>query len=636
MCGITGYIARAKRPDPSVIDRMTDTLAHRGPDDRGTLTEDKESYALALGQRRLSIIDLSSAGRQPLEAFGYAITFNGEVYNYQELRKELEGLGYVFATATDTEVVVAAYDRWGPACIDRFIGMFAFALWDRRRERLSLYRDRAGVKPLYYRMDESGLVFGSELKALLEYPDLERRQDLAAVAAYFRYGYIPAPLSIWEGVKKLEPGCRLAYDARTGEGRTERYWDVLEHYAKPKLAIGIEEAEAELVRLMDSAFSYRMVSDVPVGVFLSGGYDSSTVAAFLAAKGGARLKTFTIGFEDDAYDESRYARLVASHLGTEHVERVCGREEVAAILPRLPKIFDEPFADPSSIPTVLVSQVARRDVTVALSADAGDETFAGYDKYPLAMEYLRRFGRLPCPLAAAGAGLLGAIDPARLPGASSSYNFPTKYGKTIELLRARSAAETLEVVSRCRSPREERALLGAETASATAPIAFMDRAFSDPSLDPLSQMLALDYRTYLPDDVLVKVDRAAMSVSLEGRDPLLDHRIIEFAARLPADMKLHGRAGKVILKRIAHTKLPKELLDRPKRGFAAPIERWLKEDLKDLTRKYFDRERLARGGVVNPDAAVPLARAFLEDKPVSAKQLWTILMYEMWREEWAS
>jgi len=634
MCGITGFVDPTDQSDMDILRRMTDVQTHRGPDDAGyeiyPHTHSNSSGRTGFGQRRLKIIDLSASARQPMRKHGLSIVFNGEIYNYREIRDELTAIGETFFSHSDTEVILSAFHRWGVEAVHRFIGMFAFAIRDEAKGCLYLFRDRAGVKPLYYAAYKRLFIFTSELKSLHQHPLFRPEIDLSSLGLFFQYGYINAPYSIFQNVRKLLPGHFLIIDEKSLEYQERTYWSVYDCYNKPKFDIPFEEASDELERIFKSAFKYRMVSDVPVGVFLSGGYDSSLVTGMLQSDMTDRLKTFTIGFNEDRYNEAPYARKVAEYLDTDHTEYICSEDEALKIIPKLPFYFDEPFGDVSSISTILVSKLARKEVTVALSADAGDESFAGYGKYELAQTYQRRFSRIPEAVRRILTPVLSTLNPEAIPLFNNSYNFPTRYGKVLMLLQSKDILRTLDIIGRDFVPSQLEKLipnLGKQYD------AFPSAAGLNEHNDLLNVMLAADYRTYMVDDVLVKVDRSAMAVSLEGREPLIDHRIIEFASRLPSQMKLKDGTGKYILRHIAHKYVPREILERPKMGFAVPVKKWMRGALKPFLLDYISSDRIRQRGILDPDQAIQIRDRYLSGDKENANKVWFLLMYQMWEEE---
>ena len=590
MCGFAGFLdfSNDRSPDAlrAVVSGMAATLVHRGPDDAGEWVD--AEAGVALGFRRLAIIDLTPSGHQPMcSASGrYVITFNGEVYNFAAIRGELESTGVAppFRGHSDTEVILAAIEAWGvEAAVRRFIGMFALALWDRRERRLHLIRDRLGVKPLYYGWVGGTFFFASELKALRVYPGFRPEVDRDVLTLFLRHIYIPAPYSIWKGVSKLLPGTVLTV-AKPLSAVPVPYWsarEVAEAGAREPFRGSQEEAIEQLETLLRDAVGLRMIADVPLGVFLSGGIDSSTVVALMQVQSSRPVKTFTIGFHESNYDEARYAREVARHLGTEHHELYVTPHEAQAVIPRLPSLYDEPFADASQIPTFLVSQLARQHVTVALSGDGGDEMFGGYNRYFWGRSIWKSLGWLPRFSRGLAARLLTGVSPSTwdrllqrlnplLPSWARVRTPGDKLVKLGEVIGAASADEMYYRLTSCwKAP-------GAVVAEGVEPPTLLNDATRWPrSLDFTQRMMYLDLMTYLPDDILVKVDRASMGVSLESREPLLDHRLVEFAWKLPMAMKVRGEEGKWLLRQVLIRHVPPTLIDRPKAGFGLPLDTWL-------------------------------------------------------------
>jgi asparagine synthase (glutamine-hydrolysing) len=628
MCGITGFIDFTHNSNLSILSAMTDTLIHRGPDDSGYELIKTDQAMIGLGHRRLSILDLSVLGRQPMEFEQLMLVLNGEIYNFMEIRSELEACGYGFSSTSDTEVVLKAYHKWGVDCVQRFIGMFAFVVYDRQARKLILVRDRAGVKPLYWYFRQGLFLFSSELKSFHCHPGFQKKIDIGVLPMYLKYGYIPEPYAIFKYTRKLKAGhfLKLDLDTRTGEPRETCYWNVLDSYNKPKLDIDEAEAMEETNRLLKSACEYRMVADVPVGMFLSGGYDSSAVTALLQTGRTERLKTFSIGFHEEKHNEAPFARQVAEHLGTDHTEYYCTQKDALDIIPLLPEIWDEPFGDASAIPTTLVSRLARENVTVSLSADGGDEVFGGYGKYTSIRKKLRILDRMP---QFSKELIQNGLE------SSLVHKVAEKYGVLNAAERMNRWATMIH--------GDEKSLLKLGTTFIQSEIDFLllhpSRPLSsnfdiDIDQDWLSNILALDYKTYLVDDILTKVDRATMSVSLEGREPLLDHRLVEFVARLPEDYKIRGNDKKWLLKQIVHNYLPKQIMDRPKKGFAVPIFEWFREELKDYLLYYLDELRLREAGIFRPEPIVQLRDGYLAGDQTNITKLWFLLMFEMWREKW--
>lgn len=629
MCRITGFWDFNASPayDPEkVLLAMRDTLAHGGPDAGGSFLD--AGGRLGLAHRRLSIIDLSPAGCQPMTIGDKVIVYNGEVYNFPEIKVELESSGQSFVSHSDTEVILKALDAWGMSALNRFRGMWAFAIWDKKKRELTLCRDRLGVKPLYWYKKGGLLLFASELKAFHRHPGFQKKIDAAALSMYFSYGYIPGPNSIFENAQKLEPGHYLVCNG-DGQVRTHKYWDLADSFSRPKLKISGSEAVAEAESVLRKAFAYRMVADVPVGVFLSSGYDSTAVTALLASSGGRKLKTYSIGFPDPVLDEAAGARKIAAHLGTDHNEYYCTPADLKEILPVLPEIYDEPFGDGSAVPTVLVSRFARRHVKVALSADGGDELFSGYDMYSSACGKARSFGRIPAPAAALAAGLMRGF-----PGGSALKllgvsNPDGKYGKMAELLANRNgAAGIYAIYSKYFSDRQAGRLL--RQFSGRDLFAGLSLAGQDSTIQELLYATA---KTYLVDDIMHKVDRAAMSVGLEGREPFLDPAVIDFAASLPIGLKQNGRETKWIIRQIVRKYVPEAILSKKKQGFTAPLEKWFRAEAEGYLRRYLTAENAARTGVL-----VPVEVERVRDDYFSGRggfsQAWLLLMFLMWYERW--
>jgi asparagine synthase (glutamine-hydrolysing) len=642
MCGIAGFLSPRTGASPesmgSVIRAMMDCLRHRGPDDEGSWLD--PDAGIVLGHRRLSIVDLSPAGHQPMTSADgrLVITFNGEIYNFRELRAELEASGVQFRGHSDTEVMLESFARYGiAAMLPRLIGMFSMALWDRRERTLSLVRDRLGIKPLYWRYDGGLFIFGSELKALRAHPSWTPEIDRGAVAAFLRHNYVPAPHSIYRGVHKLKPGCMLTLAWQKGP-QIARYWDAREvaRSAQP-LALPENELIEQLETLLTDAVGRRMIADVPVGAFLSGGVDSSTVVALMKAANAGPVKTFTVGFDIPGFDEAPHAKAVARHLGTEHTELTCSAQEALDVVPRLPEWYDEPFADSSQIPTYLISALTRRHVTVALSGDGGDELFGGYNRYLLTQRSWRALSGLPQPIRAAVSRALMAVKPEQwssIAGLLPSRMRPTHAGDKLHKLASVLPMNDFgalynRLVSHC-EPDE---LLMAATPEPKG--LSWDASLGHDFPEPLSRMRFFDLATYLPDDILTKVDRASMAVGLEARVPLLDHRVVEFAWRLRPNVLIRNASTKWILRQILYKHVPREIVERPKMGFGVPLAAWLRGPLRDWAESLLDERRLTTGAFLNPRAIRALWHEHLTGRRNSAYLLWNVLMLEAWREQWA-
>lgn len=630
MCGLTGFIDFNKKSFEPYLEKMTDVLYHRGPDDSGYKLFDTKEANVGLGHRRLSILDLSKHGQQPMDFEEYSIVYNGEIYNFREIRAELEKYDYIFFSDSDTEVILKAFHKWGIKCVDKFNGMFLIVIFNKRNNYLTIIRDRSGVKPCFFYHKNDLFLFSSELKSFHEHPSFEKKINFDSLGTYLQYGYIPEPNSIFENTFKLESGHYLEIDLNSKKFSKNKYWDVIDFYDKPKLVIDEGEALKEIESLMISSFEYRMIADVPVGVFLSGGYDSSIVTAILQSGRTEKINTFTIGFEEKGFDEAPFAKKVARHLGTNHTEYYCTQKDALDILPKLCDIYDEPFGDASSIPTTLVSQLARKDVTVSLSADGGDEIFAGYSKYDLCLNYLNKFEKIPKVLRLAFADTMSFFNPKNIPYFNTTYNFETKYLKAMNALLAKDSVEMLKLTSQHFTRDQINNLLIPQTKKI---VNNFDLKISDIN-DSLNKMLAIDYKTYMVDDVLTKVDRATMSVGLEGREPLLDYRLIEFVAQLPSELKYKNGDKKYLLKKITHKYLPKTLMDRPKMGFGVPITDWFKDDLKEYFMTYLSAERLENEGIFNVTEVISMRNRFLDGDNENVTRLWFILMFELWFEKW--
>lgn len=644
MCGIAGIFLASPRANPRSLDAigpMLNAIRHRGPDGGGQWADRKSG--IALGHRRLAIVDLSEAGRQPMRSAGgrYVITFNGEVYNFLELRRELEGAGHAFRGGSDTEVMLRAIECWGlESALRRFEGMFAFALWDTKDRVLHLVRDRMGKKPLYVAVTRDALVFASELKAIMRYPDFEPELDFDAAASMLSKGWLPDDQCIWRGVFKLPPGSLLSVTAESftraggaaGLARQAAPWWSVARAAQQGLAQQISGDDGELTdeldRLLRVAVGERMVADVPLGAFLSGGLDSSTVVALMQALSTRPVRTFTIGFGEGGFDEAPHAAEVARHLGTDHTELHLSPAAARDVIPELPRIWDEPFADESQIPTLLVARLAREHVTVAISGDGGDECFAGYGRHFMA-DSLMRQQKLPMPMRrtmAAGLGLLARAANANLPGSAS---LPAS-------LRHMLRSDRLDRLASLLGASDETDLHRRLTGFSSASLARKGVASSVrdlPALDGLLSRLLLDDMTgYLPGDILVKLDRATMAVSLEGRCPLLDRRVVEFAWRLPAHAKVRNGKGKWILRNLLGRYLPDRLINRPKQGFDVPVGAWLRGPLRDWADDLIAGMQRDADGAIDGERARTIWNAHLQGQD-RGRELWTALMFQAWRNE---
>ena len=623
MCGIAGIVSQSA--DLELIGPMTGALSHRGPDGSGIWSDG----LCSLGHRRLAIIDLSVKGKQPLcnENETVWIVFNGEVYNFQELRAELERFGHKFDSHTDTEVIVHAYEQWGTECVKKLRGMFAFAIWDQQKRRLFLARDRVGKKPLYYADNGRCFAFASELQGLLQNPEVQREVDLEAVDSYLSWGYVPAPLTGFKNVSKLPPAHFLVLDVgRDGtKTRVERYWDL--QYS-PKIAMAESEAGEHLREKLTEAVRYRLISDVPLGAFLSGGIDSSIVVGLMAEVSGARVKTFSIGFDDKDYNELQFARAIAERWGTDHTELIVKPDELA-VLPKLVRHYGEPYADSSAIPTFYVSKITRSGVTVALNGDGGDESFAGYDRYAATRiaDRIASLGLFGSTTAVLARFLPDSIDPKNRVRRAKRFlsvaheERPVRYANWVSYFTA--AAK-----------RDLYAPYFAEAVGPKNGRHWMEDLWKEVGdLESVDAAMAVDIKSYLPYDLLTKVDIASMANSLEARSPFLDHVVMEFAAQLPTHLKLHGRQSKYLLKKTFSDLLPTENVRRRKMGFGVPIAKWLRTSLRELLQDALLSHRARERGYFKPDRVDHLVREHVAEKADHSFQLWNLLMLELWQQE---
>lgn len=648
MCGIAGILGALQEEAVNTVKKMTGAIAHRGPDSDGHWLD--ADAGIALGHRRLAIVDLSPAGAQPMQSGSgrYVMVFNGEIYNHLGLRGELNKSGHSanWRGHSDTETLLAGFDAWGiETTVERAVGMFAFAAWDRQTRTLTLGRDRLGEKPLYYGWQGSGnhtvFLFGSELKALRAHPAFAATINRDALCLYMRHMAVPSPHSIYQGIHKLPPGTLLTVSRRTPEAAPQRYWSGLavaeRGVAQPFTGTPAQAVDA-LERLLKDAVRQQMVADVPLGAFLSGGVDSSAVVALMQSQSMSPVKTFTIGFHEEGYNEALHAKAVARHLGTEHTELYVTPQQAMAVIPRLPALYDEPFADSSQIPTFLVSQLARQHVTVSLSGDAGDELFCGYNRYQLTARLWGRLSAIPWPLRRAAAWGLTRLSPrawsrlaAHTPLAKRWPSLGDKLHKGAGVMASPSAAALYHgMVSSWPDPATV-VLGGHEPATLLAG--------QTPALAGLSEverMMALDLLSYLPDDILTKVDRAAMGVSLETRVPFLDHRVVEFAWQLPLSYKLrregNGYTSKWALRQVLYRHVPQALIERPKMGFGVPLHDWLRGPLREWAQELLDEARLAREGYFHPAPIRKIWAEHLSGQRNWMAPLWNVLMFQAWLE----
>ena len=641
MCGIVGFSStRQFQLLKESLSEATSCLSHRGPDDSGLFFD--EIYGVGLGHRRLSVIDLSDAGRQPMSSDDGTvhIVYNGEVYNFREIREVLEKKGHGFKSTTDTEIILKAYIQWGIECLQRFVGMFSLAIWDSRKQELYLARDRLGIKPLFYSFRDGNLLFASELKALMALKSFKRDIDPDSIPLFLHYQYVPAPKTIFRDTFKLLPGHYLVFNEK--HLNSDRYW-APQDQPQSDFSTGNNEEEllSRLDELLTDAVSLRLISDVPLGALLSGGIDSSMVVALMQKVSNAPVRTFSIGFDVEGYNEAPWAAEVAKHLGTDHTELYVTPEEAMKVIPSLPEIYDEPFADSSAIPTFLVSRLARSQVTVALSGDGGDEQFAGYVRYWTTRAMAHGFQRLFLPVRKSMANILGAIPagfvercylPWRqfLPQRFRVANFSDKWQKLIYLLSRTEISELYRMTICLWSEDEVFRLVGKRV-----PEGGYEKIFKDTVDWPLlARLMRVDQMTYLPDAMLTKVDRASMAVSLEVRVPLLDHRVVEYTAKIPDTLKFRNGTGKYLLKRLLARYVPNHLFERPKMGFGVPMERWFRNELKRLLLDYLSPERIKKEGLFDHTLVENRLKEHLSGRTNHHYRLWVLLMWEMWRERW--
>lgn len=632
MCGISGFIDFKKQSSIQELTEMTDALVHRGPDDCGYNLFKEENCFLGFGHRRLSIIDLSDNGKQPMFFQDLVIVLNGEIYNYKEIRNELEKTGHNFVGNSDTEVVIHSFKQWGIKCIDRFIGMFAFVIYDKTKNEVHCVRDRTGIKPLYYYWEQNLFLFASELKAFHKHSKFKKELNYNSVAAYLQFGNVPSDSCIFNNCFKLKPGHFLTLNLKTQSIQIQQYWNVYDSYNKNTFPISFYEAKVETEKILQSAFDYRMIADVPVGVFLSGGYDSACLTALLQKNRTEKLKTFTIAVPDIGLNEAKDAKVISNYLGTEHFEITCSENEAIELIEHLPHIYDEPFADSSAIPTTLVSKMARKHVTVALSADGGDEVFAGYNRYDYLMKHGKYLNQIPKYLRLAASSVMSQVSANKIPILRNKRNFHSRYEKLKSLLKDPSSKNMMDSLSKQFSNDELNELVLNKFDFPLTPYSSCE--LKSEFYKPLKYMMAIDYQTYLPDDILQKVDRASMFASLEAREPFLDHRIVEWVAQLPDSYKYNKGVKKFILREITHQYIPKNLMDRPKKGFSIPIEKWLYTTLKQKVDYFLDENRIFKQGIFNSTKVSVLVKDFYSGKEELALKIWYLLMFQMWHEKW--
>ena len=647
MCGITGFLTdniNSSDEMSSICLKMSKSISHRGPDNSDIWADPR--IGISLGHQRLAILDLSENGNQPMHSKSgrYVVSYNGEIYNHQSLRREIEGSSY-WEGSSDTETLLAAIETWGiEKALSKLVGMFAFALWDKQRNKLILARDRMGEKPLYYRFNNNSLIFGSELKSLKCFPGFEFKLNIEALSYYFKYSYIPSPHTIYEDTYKLQQGSYITFNAKrddrgkltlNSQHEIDTFWSVKDKINSSRHDMfqgSFEEAVAESKKLLSESVKMQMLSDAPLGSFLSGGIDSSLITSIMQANSIKPIKTFSIGFDQKDYDEAIFSKKIANHLGTEHTELYLSEKDIVDTIVKLPTIFDEPFADSSQVPTYLVSSLASKDVKVALSGDGGDELFGGYNRYTLGP----KITNLPFILRLIGSKTIKSFSPGQWKSIHhyilSSFtpfkgisNFGDKIHKLSRALEARSEKDLYEILISTWndvSPISNKLELNNDHFETNS--AWLD------DITFQQNMMNSDLQHYLHDDILVKIDRTAMSRSLEGRVPLLDHRLVEFSLKLPLSMKINHTGGKIILRNILEDYIPNELFEREKQGFAIPIETLIRGPLKDWSEELLDPLRLQSEGILNSDLIKSKWTEHKSGKRNWQQQLWSVLMFQSW------
>ncbi|TQQ13481.1 asparagine synthase (glutamine-hydrolyzing) [Vibrio cholerae] len=624
MCGISGFFSFSVPYDSTSLYKINTWLQHRGPDDSGAWYDEKQG--IALGHTRLAIVDLSPAGHQPMTSAGdrFVIAFNGEVYNHLALRKQLESQNSAPAWRghSDTETLLACFSAWGiEATLKTTVGMFALALWDKQEQQLTLARDRLGEKPLYWGWCGDTLLFGSELKALKAHPDFNAKVDRGALSLLLRYNYIPAPYTIYQGIEKLPAGqyVQIKKGQLRADVQLKAYWQfnqAIERGLANPFSGTDTQATDLLEQTISQAVSGQMLSDVPLGAFLSGGVDSSTIVALMQQQSKQPVRTFAIGFDEPGYNEAEYAKEVARHLGSDHTEMYVSAQDVLDLVPHLPDIYCEPFADSSQLPTFLVSRMAKQHVTVALSGDGGDELFGGYNPYQFAPRVWSKLQQLPLPLRHIAYRLLSGLP------------LPEKFAKLLRVLPAKDKEQFYQILMSHWDNTEQLVIGGNDYPT------LINSAARWPKTDSFEHwMMAMDASQYMTDDILVKVDRAAMANSLETRVPLLDHRVVELAWQLPLHMKIRAGVGKWVLREVLYRHVPREMIERPKKGFSVPLGQWLRGPLRDWAEALLDKQRLEQEGYFNSIVVRRIWSEHLQGKRDHARKLWGILMFQAWLEK---
>ncbi|MBA3662161.1 MAG: asparagine synthase (glutamine-hydrolyzing) [Gammaproteobacteria bacterium] len=619
MCGIVGFFDQVKTHDREMLQRMTDSQRHRGPDAEGHLFEKLGKFHIGLGHRRLSILDTKSHANQPMQFASLTIVYNGEIYNFSEIRIELEKAGYIFFSASDTEVILKAFHYWGVKSLEKFRGMFAFCLYDSAQQKAYLIRDRVGVKPLYFFYHQRSFMFASEVKTFSFSPLFKKTLSANAINSYFQYGYVGTPHSIFENIVKVKPGHYVEFDLLENTFHEHQYWDLSTYYHLPKLDLTDQEATETLHQHCIEAFSLRMVADVPVGILLSGGIDSSLITAILQNNTTRPLETFTMGFADQGYDEALHAQTIAAYLGTNHHHKRCTWQDAESVILSLSTMYDEPLADHSAIPTALVSEFAKQKVTVALSGDGGDELFCGYPSYSINEARFKNLDHIPFKYLLVH--LLSLIPDPLLVGYQLNYDWYNRYLKLKTCLGSKTLEAKFQAVIKTFTYDDIKKLF-----SKILPNHSLTKNYEN--LETIERMMFYDFKHYLPDNLMVKVDRATMHFSLEGREPLLDHKILEFAARLPLRLK----KNKLILKKILNKYLPASMFERKKQGFGLPLNEWLRKELNYLMKRYLDETNIKKQGIFDPKYVKNLSRAFSLSK-THDQRVWTLIVFQLWYEK---
>ncbi len=634
MCGIAGFIDFNKNTNLNTLKEMTDILSHRGPDDSGYEFFKEDFAFIGLGHRRLSILDLSKKASQPMKYKNLSIVYNGEVYNFKEIRKELLKYGYSFNSDSDTEVVLKSFHKWGIKALDKFIGMFSFVIYDSQEKSVYFARDRAGVKPFYYYYKDDLFLFASELKSFHCHPKFIKNISKDGIASYFKYGYIISPYTIFQNTFKLPPANWAKLNLKTKKFELFKYWDQIKIYNEEKLEISPKEAVKEVEKILISSFKYRMVSDVDVGVFLSGGYDSTCVTALLQKDSTKKLKTFTIGFHEEDFNEAVFAKEYAKILGTDHHELYINQKDILSVIEDIAFIYDEPFSDNSIFPTLLVSKFAKSSVSVALSADGGDEIFGGYTKYRdiySLMQKMKLIKNLDSILLNQFIPFIKSEITKNMVFSLKIKNTPNQYNKLIDILKSESQEEIFERANMILSDYEIENLIKSPFLLQTN---FNTFRYLNEQNDIISKAMAIDYSTYMSDDILVKVDRASMSVSLEAREPFLDQRILEFVAKLPTSIKLYNGSFKYLIKEIVHKYIPKEIIQRPKKGFSIPIKEWYEDQLKDFFKEAINEKDIKEQGILNYEAVKNIIKRYNNGESNMINIIWQIFLFQLWCKRW--